>query len=61
MVVAPVRTGALEERRDRGQGNFELADGDVALGQRRGGDVGGVDQCIGAGDDDDGVVGIGDA
>ena len=40
--------------------NFELADGDVAFGQHGRGDILGTDQRIGAGHDDDGVVGIGD-
>jgi hypothetical protein len=40
--------------------NFELADGDVALGQHGGGNILGTDQRIGARHDDDGVVGVGD-
>ena len=40
------RTGALEEGVDRGQGNLELADRDVALRKRRRGDVGGINQRI---------------
>ena len=52
--------GAVEEGGDRGQRNLELADGDVAFRQRSRADVGGVDQPVGAGNDDDGVVGIGD-
>ena len=54
------RARPFEEGADRRQRNFELADGDVALGQHRSGDILGTDQRVGAGNDHDGVVGIGD-
>ena len=52
--------GALEEGDDGGQGNLELADRDVALRKCGRGDIGGAEQRVRAGNDDDGVVGIGD-
>ena len=53
------RAGAFEEGANSGQGNLELADRDVALCKRGRTDIGGIDKRIRAGDDDDGVVGIG--
>jgi hypothetical protein len=58
IVVAPAAR-AREEGADGGQRYLELADRDVAFGKQRGGDIGGADQRIRAGNDDDGVVGIG--
>ncbi|MGY4361813.1 hypothetical protein ACVW0J_008306 [Bradyrhizobium sp. i1.7.7] len=55
-VVAAGATGALEEGGNRRQRNLELADGHIALRQRRIRDVIRTDQRIAAGDDDNGIV-----
>ena len=54
------RTGAAEEGGYGRQRNFELGDGDVALREHCRGDVDLIQQRIGAGNNHDGVVGVGD-
>ena len=56
---APAARALFEKGGDRGQGNLELADRDIARDERCAGHVGGTHQRIGAGNDDNGVVGIG--
>ncbi len=53
------RAGAFEEGGNSGQGNLELADRDIALRKRGRGDIGGINKRVGAGNDDNRVVGIG--
>ena len=60
IVVAPAARARLKERSDGGQRDLELADRDIAFGQHGRGDILWRHQRIGAGHDDDGVVGIGD-
>ena len=50
---------AFEERGDGGQRDFKLADSDVAFGENGAADVLCIHQSVGAGHDDNGVVGIG--
>ena len=59
-MVAPAARARLKNAAIVGQRDFELADRDVALGEDGGADIVGADQRIGAGHDDNGVVGIGD-
>ena len=59
IVVAPTARARFEERGDGGQRDFKLADSDVAFGEKGAADVLCIHQSVGAGHDDNGVVGIG--